>query len=331
MFVYDNGLKLMPSGLAIDFRHRQPFGFISHAHGDHMARHAQAVCTANTSVIYQRRLGSRCVKVLDYGQPWQLGDTTLTTYPAGHMLGSAMLLAEQNGLRLLYTGDFQLASSRTAEPAGTLPRADVLVMESTFGLPRWDFGPRQNQEQRLVDTVRQSWDSGRAPVVFAYATGKAQEVTSLLHAAGLRVRVHPAIAEISNAYRHCGCDLPEPELYEAPRLAPGEVAIVPPRQHRGAKFLPCPAGSLKIGVSGWGLDPRTRHRLEVDVVVPLSDHADFPQLLQCVEQVQPQIVFCTHGPPEFVDELRAREFNAFPLDDKSPSLARRILDGPPNA
>ena len=101
------------------------------------------------------------------------------------------------------------------------------------------------------------------------------------------------------------------------------MVLLPPRHHR-ASFLPCPLHSFKLAATGWGLDPRTRHRLEVDTVVPLSDHADFPQLLELVERVRPSVIFATHGPPSFVDELRQRGFNAHPLDDSAP---RRSLSG----
>ena len=95
MFHFDRGLKLTKADLAIDFRRRQPRGFISHAHNDHMARHQLALCTPDTGRLYQHRLGKRSVHELPYRQPIDFGGLRLTTYPAGHCLGSAMLLAEK--------------------------------------------------------------------------------------------------------------------------------------------------------------------------------------------------------------------------------------------
>ena len=59
MFHFDGGLKITRIDLAVDFRRRQPRGFISHAHTDHMGRHELAYCTPATAALYQRRYGPR--------------------------------------------------------------------------------------------------------------------------------------------------------------------------------------------------------------------------------------------------------------------------------
>src|ERR1043166_2496225 len=102
MFHFDGGLKLTRADLAIDFCRRQPRPFVSHAHSDHMARHEYALCTADTARLYQFRFGKRLTRELPYRQPVEWGGLRLTTYPAGHCLGSAMLLAEDGQTSLLY-------------------------------------------------------------------------------------------------------------------------------------------------------------------------------------------------------------------------------------
>ena len=315
MFVVDGGVRLTSSRLSLDFAHRQPLGFVSHAHADHMARHEVAVCTSATGALYCHHLGKRHFRPADYGVAFELGGSRFETLPAGHMLGSAMLVArEPDGRSLLYTGDFQLAASRTAAPVEHLPSVDILIMESTFGQPRWTLPSVEEAEQQLVDWVEQAWEQDRNPVIFAYATGKAQEMIALLaERTSAQILQHPKIAGVTKVYRDCGVNLPAPEVYAGVAVE-RSVVLLPPRTHH-ASFLPCPARATKIGVTGWGLDPRTRHRLEVDHVAPLSDHADFPQLLELVERVSPDVVFCTHGSPEFVDHLRSRDVNAHVLED----------------
>src|SRR4051812_33160755 len=117
MFHFDRGLMLTAAGLAVDVRRRQPRGFVSHAHADHMARHELALCTAPTARLYQHKFGARPVREINYREPLEFGPLRLTTYPAGHCLGSAMLLADNGVTKLLYTGDFKLGSSATAEKA----------------------------------------------------------------------------------------------------------------------------------------------------------------------------------------------------------------------
>ena len=68
-----------------------------------------------------------------------------------------------------------------------------------------------------------------------------------------------------------------------------------------------------IVVTGWAHAPRGRQAFGADFAVPLSDHADYDELLECIERVGPRIIYCTHGPEVFVDDLRVRGFDARPL------------------
>lgn len=311
MFHYDRGLKLTSIDLAVDCRRRQPRGFISHAHTDHMAAHELAFCTPATSRLYQHRHGAaRRTVAMPFGQPLAWEGTRLTTFPAGHVLGSAMLLAEQEGQSLLYTGDFKLSSSATAETA-ELPHADVLVMESTFGRPHYRWPPREQVVGRLCELVHDALARGITPVVHAYVLGKAQEVTRLLTDAGLPVYQHPLVHQVSVVYEACGCPLGDYALYPD-EPAGGRAVIVPPKNQKSAP-LHLPPSTLSIAVTGWAIDDNARYRLGVDHALPLSDHADYGELFAAVERVDPKVIYCTHGPDSFVDCLRDAGYNAHPL------------------
>lgn len=312
MFHCDRGLKLTKADLAIDFRRRQPRAFVSHAHADHMARHEYALCTPATGQLYQFRYGQRPTLDLPYRQPLEWGGLRLTTYPAGHCLGSAMLLAEDGDQSLLYTGDFKLGESATAERA-ELPRADVLVIESTYGNPMYRHPPRQDSLDQLFTLVRAAISNGRTPVVEAYTLGKSQEITSLLTSAGFPVLQHPKIYEISQVYRACGVDLGDCHLYPGAPV-PGHTVVVPPRMHRSGQ-LPGLRNTVTFAVTGWATHERTRGRLGVDHAIPISDHADYDELFEAVERVSPRVIYCTHGPVSFVDCLRSAGHNAFPLEE----------------
>ncbi|MHC4406674.1 MAG: hypothetical protein ACYTG0_44190 [Planctomycetota bacterium] len=158
-FHWEGGLKLSKADLAIDFRRRQPRAFISHAHADHMARHEYALCTPQTAALYHLRLGSRPTLEMPYRRPIEWGGLRLTTFPAGHCLGSAMLLAEDGRRSLLYTGDFKLGESATAE-AAELPKAEILIVECTFGRPHYRWPPRRDVLARLYEQVRQAMAAG---------------------------------------------------------------------------------------------------------------------------------------------------------------------------
>lgn len=275
-----------------------------------MARHELALCTPATGKLYQRRFGQRPVREMPYRQALEWGGLRLTTYPAGHCLGSAMLLAEDGDQTLLYSGDFKLGESATAEPAD-LPRADILVIESTYGHPLYRHTPRGVAIDQLCTRVREALDSGATPVVQAYALGKSQEVSRILSDAGFPVLQHANVYAITEVYRECGVDVGNVRPYPGHPL-PGHVIVTPPRMHRGWRIAKL-GRTVTFAVTGWAMHENTRYRLGVDHAIPLSDHADFDQLFAAVERVAPKVVYCTHGPVSFVDHLRAAGWNALPL------------------
>lgn len=321
MFHFDRGLKLTKADLAIDFRRRQPRAFVSHAHTDHMARHEFALCTEATAALYCLKYGQRAVRHLPYRQPLEWGGLRLTTYPAGHCLGSAMLLADDGEQSLLYTGDFKLGESATAERA-ELPQADILVIESTYGQPFYRHPPRAAVIDQLLSLIRDVIARGRTPVVEAYTMGKSQEVTRIITSGGFPVLQHPKIYEISRVYRSFGVELGDCHPYAGEPL-PGHVVVVPPRMHRAGR-LPGLKNVVSFAVTGWATHERTRWRLGVDHAVPLSDHADFDELFEAIERVAPKVIYCTHGPLAFVDHLRKQGHNAHPLAD---GVAHRVGAG----
>jgi Cft2 family RNA processing exonuclease len=320
MFHYDGGLFLTLAQLGVDVRRRQPRCFVSHAHADHIARHELAFATTATARLYQHRLGPRHrVREMVYRVPVEFGGLRLTAYPAGHCLGSAMLLAEDGDRTLLYTGDFKLGPSATSEEA-ELPRADVLIMECTFGRPHYRLPPRESVITELMDVVLGALADGRTPVIHAYPLGKSQEVTKLLTDRGVSVLQHPVIYAVSQVYEACGVDLGDYGKFDGRPLAGHAVVTMP----RGCKDwrLPGLGRTVSIAVTGWAAEGWAKYRLNVDHALPLSDHADYDDLIETVRRVQPREIFCTHGPAEFAEHLCDLGFNAYPLH---PPVQRRLF------
>jgi len=317
MLHYDRGLKITLLDLAIDVRRRQPRGFISHAHMDHMAAHELAFCTPATAQLYKLRFGARRTREMNFLAPLEWNGLRLTALPAGHVLGSAMLHVEGPAGTWLYTGDFRLGESATAEPC-QLRQADVLVMETTFGNPFYRLPPRAEVVERLIDLMRGLLAAGKTPVIHAYVLGKAQEVTKILTSAGIPVMQHPTTYAVSQVYEACGCSLGDVQPYLGKPL-PGHVILAPPRNQKVSHMAGL-KGSVSIAVTGWANAGGSAQRMGVDHALPLSDHADYDDLLAAVEQVRPKTIYCTHGPLSFVDELRRAGWNARPLDGQPRAL-----------
>ena len=107
-----------------------------------------------------------------FGETYAARDYRLRLYPAGHVLGSAMVHVEtEAGESLLYTGDFKMRQGLAAE-AIEIPQADVLVMETTFGNPNYVFPPQAETHAQIHDFCRCALADGEVPVLLAYSLGQ---------------------------------------------------------------------------------------------------------------------------------------------------------------
>ncbi len=281
-----------------------------------MARHEWALATPATGRLYRHRLGARLrVRELPYRESTTFGDCQLTTFPAGHCLGSSLLLADDGVTKLLYTGDCNLGASLTAETI-EIPKADILITESTFGRPKYRLPPREQTIEQLVVAVGEALARGQTPVVHAYMLGKSQEVSKILTTHGTPVLQHPAIYEMSQVYRELGVDFGGPNDADiacyAGRPLAGHAVVTLPKSMRGYRLAGL-GDVFSIAATGWAVDEATKYRWAVDVALPLSDHADFDALIELVERSEAKEIICTHGPAEFVDHLRERGHNARPM------------------
>ena len=298
----------------LDAHFRQRRSFVSHAHSDHIARHDETLCSAGTSRLMQARMpGRRLEHVLPFGQGEQLtADTTVTLHPAGHIYGSAQcLLTHESHGRLLYTGDFKLQPGLSAEICAT-PAADVLIMETTFGRPKYVFPPTAQVLADIAAFCRAALVEGATPVLFAYSLGKSQELLCGLAAAGLPAMLHPQNLRLTQVYEEFGIVFPSYRPFAAEELA-GHVVICPPQSPASPFLRQIPRPRTAV-VSGWALDPGAIYRYRCDAAFPLSDHADYPDLLRFVEAVNPRQVFTLHGfAQEFAATLRRRGVEAWAL------------------
>ncbi len=312
---FQRGLHLPECDLWLDPWDARPRAFVSHGHADHFARHQQVVCSENSAAIVRARyhVAAERLDPLPFQVPREIDGFRIRLLPAGHVIGSAMLhiTRVRDNATLLYTGDFKTRRPRVAEPV-MFVAADTLILETTFGLPAFVFPPQMEVEAAVLRFCHDAIADGETPVLAGYSLGKAQEALALLAEHGVPAVLHPAVAEMTRACREIGAPLPGcPVLEEGTPVPAGHAVIVPPNALRTRLVRRLP-GARTAMLSGWALQTGANYRYRVDEVIPMSDHADHPGLLECINRVRPRRVLTVHGyAREFAAELRGRGTDAW--------------------
>lgn len=275
---------------------------ITHGHADHARPgHGAVLATAQTLAIMAARYGpdfAGRAQAAAYGESTRIGEATVRLVPAGHVLGSAQAVVERGGLIMVASGDYKRRRDPTCPPFEPV-RCHVFISEATFGLPVFVHPSDKEEIGRLMHSLSQFPE--RAHLVGAYALGKAQRVICLLREAGWErtIYVHGALDRLNRLYQTEGVDLGP--LASATGLASGalggEVVIAPPSavQDRWARRFADPVAAF---ASGWmGVRARARQR-GVELPLVISDHADWPELIQTFEELAPDEIWITHGREE---------------------------------
>jgi DNA ligase-1 len=260
--------------------------------------------------------GKRLEHALAFGEKLDRGDFAITLLAAGHIFGSAQGFVESAQGSLLYTGDFKLRPGLSAERTQWC-HADTLIMETTYGLPRYRMPPTEETVSRMVEFCREALDEEAIPILLGYSLGKSQEILCALIAAGLTPMLHDSVWRLTEIYRRLQPEFPCTYLrYDAVDVA-GKVLICPPSATRWKMITQLKHKRTAV-LTGWALDPGAIYRYQCDAAFPLTDHADYPDLLRYVELVQPRRVLTLHGfAAEFARDLRERGIEAWALSEEN--------------
>lgn len=313
---YERGVFLPAHDLWLDPHQAKRLAFVSHAHSDHIAPHEEIIVSEPTARLMQARMpGDRREHIIAFEEPTSVHGLQITLFPAGHIFGSAQFFLESDAGSLLYTGDFKLRPGRAAE-ATRWRQADTLIMETTFGLPRYRFPATEEVVAQIVAFCRDALEENAVPVLLGYSLGKAQEILCSLAGAGLQPMLHGSVFRMTRIYEQLGQPCGEYERYD-PKAVQGKVLICPPSANRSRMLKEIPRKRVAM-LSGWAVDPNARFRYQTDAAFPLSDHADYTDLVRYVELVQPKRVLTLHGfAAEFARDLRARGIEAWALSQEN--------------
>jgi putative mRNA 3-end processing factor len=291
---------------------------ITHAHSDHARSGSQRyIATAISAGILKKRLGENlALQGVAYGEKLKLGNTWVSFHSAGHVLGSAQIRVESGDEVWVVSGDYKRCADPSCAPFEVVP-CTTFITEATFGLPiyRWQPGAETAQQ------IYQWWqgDPDRASILFCYAFGKAQRILSeLTQLTDRPVYVHGAIQALTEVYRQAGVQmLPTIPTSEMPRSYSyrGDLVLSPPSGHRSTwmKRFERPQTAF---ASGWMAVRGARRRRGYERGFVLSDHADWPSLIQTIQQTQAETVYVTHGQSDILSRYLQEvcQMNAMPLE-----------------
>lgn len=292
------GLYCPAGDFHIDPWHPVPRALITHAHGDHARPGSSSyLCATPSQPLLARRLPGATIDTLPYGRTVTLGATRVSFHPAGHILGSAQIRIEGSDGVWVVAGDYKRAPDPTCA-AFEVVRCDTFVSESTFGLPLYRWDPASDVVREIHAWWRENGERDLTSVLFCYTLGKAQRLLAELATVTDRpVYVHGMMVPMLDAYRDAGVAmLPAVPLLERPRGTSfaGELVLAP-LSARGTPWMRR-LGDLSDGFASGLMRVRgVRRQRAFDRGFVLSDHADWPALLQTIAETGAARVLTTHG------------------------------------
>ncbi len=315
--VTPRGLYCARGDFYIDPWQPVPTALITHAHGDHLrggsARYY--IAEPGASVARHRLPKDASVQEMRYSETVEFNDVRVSLHPAGHILGSAQVRVEHAGLTWVVSGDYKRDPDPTCAPFEVVP-CDVFISEATFALPAYRWTATDGVAQDILKWWHDNRARGVASVLFAYALGKAQRILAeLARISDEPVFVHGAVASLVDVYRSRGIPmLPTlPATVAGVKNYAGALVIAPPSA-AGSTWMRR-FGEHRTGFcSGWMRVRGDRRRRGYDRGFVLSDHADWPSLLQTFAETGAKRILLTHGHTETMCRyLQERGIDAAPL------------------
>lgn len=271
---------------------------VTHAHSDHARAGSKQYYASPTGarMLKHRVQKDAAIASLPWREPVTFNDVKVSLHPAGHLLGSAQVRVEHAGRVMVVTGDYKTDTDKTCEPFEVVP-CDTFITESTFGLPLYRWTPAEQVYGEINAWWRDNQTKNRTSVIGAYALGKAQRIIGNVDPSIGPIAAHGAVLKFVEAYREAGVSMPEmlPVKKETLPEIKGRALVVAPPSSLGSTWMRKLGSCSTALASGWmQVRGRRRHRA-VDRGFVLSDHADWPGLLQTIQATGAKRVGVTHG------------------------------------
>jgi putative mRNA 3-end processing factor len=320
-----HGLYCEEGGFHIDPWAPVDRAVITHAHADHARPGSRAyLCASEGAGVLRVRLGeSAPITGIGYGEVVQQGAVKVSLHPAGHILGSAQVRVESaaTGETWVVSGDYKTEQDRTCRAFEPV-RCHTFITESTFGLPIYRWTPQDEVLAEINVWWQNNAREGRTSVVFAWPLGKAQRVLAGVDPSIGPIGAHGSVWRLNQAYLAGGVELPDTQRAtgeDAKRLQGVGLVVAPPSTSATTwlRRLAGPEGVSTAFVSGWMRVRGARRRRNVDRGFVLSDHCDWPALMDTIRATGAQRVGVTHGFAEQVSRwLTEQGLQSFVIESR---------------
>ena len=303
---------------------------VTHAHGDHVAWGCRSYLTSAPGVaVLRRRLDPQArIRGVGYGETLDLAGVRVSLHPAGHILGSAQVRVERAGEVWVVSGDYKTDPDPTCAAYQPV-RCHTFVTECTFGLPvyRWPA------TAPVFDDIHAWWrtnqSAGKATLLFGYALGKAQRLIAGLDPEVGPILTHGAVERMTAVYRDAGVPLPPTtHAAAADRSSWRRAIVIAPPSAGGSTWARRFGPQSTAFASGWMAVRGARRRAGVDRGFAISDHVDWPSLLEAIGATGAERIWATHGyTAVLVRWLRERGMDALALETRYQGEREDIADG----
>ena len=302
---------------------------ITHGHSDHARPgHGSVLATPETLAIMDARYGSghaEAKQTVAYGAHLTLAGVRIRFEPAGHVLGSAQIVVERSGTRIVVSGDYKRQPDPTC--AGFIPIAcDVFVSEATFGLPVFRHPDADVEIARLIASIGQFPE--RTHLVGAYSLGKAQRVIRLLRDAGYdqTIFIHGAVEALARLYEERGVALGKLRPATDDSLSRNDFAgalVIGPLGAFSDRWARRFADPIIAFAFGWMRIRQRAKQSGVELPLVISDHGDWGELTDTIAETGAGEVWVTHGREEALvrwcqlNGITARPLHLVGYDDEA--------------
>lgn len=315
----EGGLYCKAGDFTVDPVQPVAHAVITHAHADHArSGSGEYHCAAEGAALTRMRIGDHgAVIAHQWGERFRLGNADLSFHPAGHIRGSAQVRVELDGEVWVASGDYKRQDDPTCTPFEVVP-CDVFITEATFALPIFRWEPTRAVVEQILEWWASNRAAGRCSMLFCYSLGKAQRLLAeLVDGAFEPVFLHGALERLTNAYREDGVAMVATRnatIDAAPQRFAGQLVLAPPSASRSTWMKRFSRAETAFA-SGWMRVRGIRRGRGWDRGFVLSDHVDWPGIVETVQQTGARRVLVTHGRSDvLVRYLREHGVEAAALD-----------------